>query len=132
MFDLQCMEYKVQTVQHKYIVINKQTFTRGSSRHKHLCLILLFVSFSVFKFFMVRKCCIDWCSAYYSEDRIKGGIAKLKKAKGATTQGRLDSFFKVSLSPSKKRKVRVVNVLPLTFPRPSVYCPHVLMICFHS
>ncbi|KAF6031390.1 FEN1 [Bugula neritina] len=40
----------------------------------------------------------------FNEDRIKSGIAKLKKAKGATTQGRLDSFFKVSLSPSKKRK----------------------------
>ncbi|XP_067937764.1 flap endonuclease 1-like [Watersipora subatra] len=40
----------------------------------------------------------------FNEDRIKSGIAKLKKAKGVTTQGRLDTFFKVSLSPSKKRK----------------------------
>lgn len=29
----------------------------------------------------------------------------MKKAKSTTTQGRLDSFFKVTLSPTKKRKV---------------------------
>ena len=46
----------------------------------------------------------------HSEDRIKSGIAKLKKAKGSTTQGRLDSFFKVSLSPTKKRKVRTYKI----------------------
>lgn len=42
-----------------------------------------------------------------SEDRIRSGIKKLAKARKGSTQGRLDSFFKVlpSPSPSSKRKV---------------------------
>jgi len=44
----------------------------------------------------------------FSEDRIRSGIKKLTKARQGSTQGRLDSFFKVlpSPSPSNKRKVR--------------------------
>ena len=43
----------------------------------------------------------------FSEDRICSGIKKLTKARQGSTQGRLDSFFKVlpSPSPSSKRKV---------------------------
>jgi len=42
----------------------------------------------------------------FSEDRIRSGIKKLTKARQGSTQGRLDSFFKVlpSPSPSSKRK----------------------------
>lgn len=42
----------------------------------------------------------------FSEDRIRSGIKKLTKARKGSTQGRLDSFFKVlpSPSPSSKRK----------------------------
>jgi len=39
----------------------------------------------------------------FNEERIRNGIKKLDKARGGTTQGRLDSFFKV-LSTSTKRK----------------------------
>lgn len=41
----------------------------------------------------------------FNEDRIRSGAKKLMKAKGTTTQGRLDSFFKVLPStPTQKRK----------------------------
>lgn len=42
----------------------------------------------------------------FAEDRIRNGAKKLTKAKGAATQGRLDSFFKVipSNKPAVKRK----------------------------
>ena len=42
----------------------------------------------------------------FSEERIRNGAKKLGKAKSTSTQGRLDSFFKVLPSqPSIKRKV---------------------------
>jgi flap endonuclease-1 len=47
----------------------------------------------------------------FSEDRVRNGAKKLTKARTGTTQGRLESFFKVLPSPSKttnKRKVRPV------------------------
>ena len=34
----------------------------------------------------------------FSEDRIRNGCKKLDKARGGTTQGRLDSFFKVKVT----------------------------------
>ena len=43
----------------------------------------------------------------FSEDRVRSGIAKMKKAKGKQAQRRMDSFFKVVAAPSganKKRK----------------------------
>lgn len=41
----------------------------------------------------------------FNEDRIRSGAKKLVKAKGTTTQGRLDNFFKVLPStPAQKRK----------------------------
>ncbi|XP_019628960.1 PREDICTED: flap endonuclease 1 [Branchiostoma belcheri] len=40
----------------------------------------------------------------FSEDRIKNGAKKLRTARHTSTQGRLDSFFKVMSSPSVKRK----------------------------
>ena len=45
----------------------------------------------------------------FNEDRIRNGIKKLAKARNTSTQGRLDSFFKILPSPSStdnKRKVR--------------------------
>jgi len=44
----------------------------------------------------------------FAEDRIRNGAKKLQKARSGTTQGRLDSFFKVLPSPTagqNKRKV---------------------------
>jgi len=41
----------------------------------------------------------------FSEERIRNGVKKLEKAKTGTTQGRLDSFFKVVNVTSTKRKV---------------------------
>lgn len=42
----------------------------------------------------------------FAEDRIRNGLKKLQKARGGSTQGRLDSFFKVlpSNKPAVKRK----------------------------
>jgi flap endonuclease-1 len=40
----------------------------------------------------------------FNEKRIRAGIEKLVKAKGASTQGRLDSFFKVLPASDGKRK----------------------------
>lgn len=40
----------------------------------------------------------------FNEDRIKNGIKKLNKARQGSTQGRLDSFFKVTSVISTKRK----------------------------
>jgi len=44
---------------------------------------------------------------YYSEERIRNGAKKILKAKQSSTQGRMDSFFKVipSNKPAIKRKV---------------------------
>ena len=42
----------------------------------------------------------------FNEDRIRNGAKKLAKARNTTTQGRLDSFFKVLPNPNAgKRKV---------------------------
>ena len=40
----------------------------------------------------------------FSEDRIRNGTKKLTKARNTSTQGRLDSFFKVVSTSSTKRK----------------------------
>jgi hypothetical protein len=47
----------------------------------------------------------------FNEDRVRNGAKKLIKARTGTTQGRLDSFFKVlpsSNNTANKRKVRQV------------------------
>lgn len=46
----------------------------------------------------------------FNEDRVRNGAKKLAKARTGTTQGRLDSFFKVlpSTNTASKRKVRAV------------------------
>ena len=42
----------------------------------------------------------------FNEERIRNGAKKLTKARNTTTQGRLDSFFKVLPNPNAgKRKV---------------------------
>ncbi|ELU10206.1 hypothetical protein CAPTEDRAFT_21886 [Capitella teleta] len=40
----------------------------------------------------------------FNEDRIRNGCKKLQKARHGSTQGRLDSFFKVTSTTSTKRK----------------------------
>jgi len=42
----------------------------------------------------------------FNEERIRNGVRKLDKARGTTTQGRLDTFFKVvsTSSTTTKRK----------------------------
>ena len=50
----------------------------------------------------------------FNEERIRNGCKKLVKARGTTTQGRLDSFFKVMPSPTNndnKRKVRISGLI---------------------
>lgn len=44
----------------------------------------------------------------FSEDRIRSGLKKLTKARHGSTQGRLDSFFKVlpSNTPNKRKVCR--------------------------
>jgi flap endonuclease-1 len=46
----------------------------------------------------------------FNEDRVRNGTKKLAKARTGTTQGRLDSFFKVlpSTNTASKHKVRAV------------------------
>ena len=46
----------------------------------------------------------------FSEDRIRNGIKKLTKARNTTTQGRLDSFFKVLPSPTTNANKRKVHL----------------------
>lgn len=49
----------------------------------------------------------------FNEERIRNGSKKLAKARSGTTQGRLDSFFKIIPQPSNaanKRKVRVAGL----------------------
>ncbi|XP_028139361.1 flap endonuclease 1 isoform X1 [Diabrotica virgifera virgifera] len=41
----------------------------------------------------------------FSEDRVRNGVKKLMKAKGGSTQGRLDGFFTVLSTTPAKRKV---------------------------
>jgi flap endonuclease-1 len=55
---------------------------------------------------LVKYLCEDKA---FNEDRVKNGAKKLSKARTGTTQGRLDSFFKVLPSTNHtaiKRKVR--------------------------
>lgn len=57
------------------------------------------------------------CTFIYSEERIRSGIKKLQKARQSSTQGRLDSFFKVlpiTPSPANKRKARKESFRKLT------------------
>lgn len=43
----------------------------------------------------------------FSEERVRNGAKKLHKARNTSTQGRLDSFFKVlPTTPTPKRKVK--------------------------
>lgn len=46
----------------------------------------------------------------FSEDRVRNGAKKLLKARSGTTQGRLDSFFKVlpstNTTPKRKQEVK--------------------------
>jgi flap endonuclease-1 len=46
----------------------------------------------------------------FNEERVRNGAKKLAKARTGTTQGRLDSFFKVlpSNNMASKRKVRAL------------------------
>jgi flap endonuclease-1 len=55
----------------------------------------------------------------FSEERVRSGVARLKKHRGQSVQGRLDSFFKPIPKPegatakpsAAKRKVRTQIVL---------------------
>ena len=47
------------------------------------------------------------CYATRSEDRVRNGAKKLCKSKQTSTQGRVDSFFKVVPSPSAQAKRKV-------------------------
>ncbi|XP_012269804.1 flap endonuclease 1 [Athalia rosae] len=51
---------------------------------------------------LVKYLCGD---KQFNEDRVRSGAQKLKKARGTSTQGRLDSFFKVlpSTTPVKRK-----------------------------
>ncbi|XP_039285242.1 flap endonuclease 1 isoform X2 [Nilaparvata lugens] len=40
----------------------------------------------------------------FAEDRVRNGAKKLQKARGTTTQGRLDSFFKISTTPNAAKR----------------------------
>ena len=42
----------------------------------------------------------------FNDERVKGGITRLKKARSSSVQGRIDSFFKVipKKADEKKRK----------------------------
>lgn len=48
----------------------------------------------------------------FAEDRIRNGCKKLTKARNTTTQGRLDSFFKVLPSPTSSTNKRKSNEKP--------------------
>ena len=43
----------------------------------------------------------------FNEERVRNGAKKLAKARSGTTQGRLDSFFKVLPSPNSGQKRKV-------------------------
>jgi len=45
----------------------------------------------------------------FAEDRIRNGCKKLDKARGGSTQGRLDSFFKVLPSPTTNQNKRKID-----------------------
>lgn len=73
-------------------------------------------------FLIVKQLCIfnGLCTFIYSEERIRSGIKKLQKARQSSTQGRLDSFFKVlpiTPSPANKRKARKESFRKLTVSR---------------
>lgn len=50
----------------------------------------------------------------FNEERVRNGAKKLHKARNTSTQGRLDSFFKVlpNSIPTPKRKVRCFSSKP--------------------
>lgn len=53
----------------------------------------------------------------FAEERVVNGIAKLKKSKSTSVQGRLDGFFTVEktiVSTTNKRKVCLLNLLFLS------------------
>lgn len=52
---------------------------------------------------LVKYLCGD---KQFNEERVRNGAKKLYKARNTSTQGRLDSFFKVLPNSSPKRKVR--------------------------
>lgn len=64
----------------------------------------------------------------FNEERVRNGSKKLAKARSGTTQGRLDTFFKVLQSPNAGQKRKVS--LSLLF----IYCPTTsqCLIIFHS
>lgn len=47
----------------------------------------------------------------FNEERVRNGVKKLVKARTGTTQGRLDSFFKVLTSPNAAQKRKVVKLI---------------------
>lgn len=51
---------------------------------------------------MVKFLCGD---KQFNEDRVRNGCKKLLKARGTSTQGRLDGFFKVLSTTPAKRKI---------------------------
>lgn len=55
---------------------------------------------------LVKFLCSD---KQFNEERVRSGAKKLHKARHTSTQGRLDSFFKVlpNSTPSPKRKVKI-------------------------
>lgn len=51
---------------------------------------------------LVKYLCGD---KQFNEERVRNGVKKLMKARGGSTQGRLDGFFTVlSTTPAAKRK----------------------------
>ncbi|XP_018562395.1 flap endonuclease 1 [Anoplophora glabripennis] len=56
---------------------------------------------------MVKFLCTD---KQFNEDRVRNGCKKLLKARGSSTQGRLDGFFKVlSTTPAKRKNEEKKN-----------------------
>ena len=54
----------------------------------------------------------------FSEDRIRNGCKKLDKARGGSTQGRLDSFFKVVMVDIF-RSLHFIKYFPQVLPSPT-------------
>lgn len=50
---------------------------------------------------MVKFLCVD---KQFNEERVRNGCKKLLKARGSSTQGRLDGFFTVLSTTPAKRK----------------------------
>ncbi|XP_065167161.1 flap endonuclease 1 [Atheta coriaria] len=58
---------------------------------------------------LVKYLCGD---KQFSEERVRNGAKKLAKARGVTTQGRLDGFFKVLSTTPAKRKAEPKKATP--------------------